>query len=389
LRVELDIESGRADALSTEKNEIGGLIQENARLNNELRKTCGKLEQSYERSQELAREVDRLRDEYAGIPTHAEAEAAYEATKPVPLSDERIKEMVRYATDPEFRAMYDRAREAERALRELEADDRMHDKIRREQNERLSRNLADAVAEIERFKIELAVRNRTLAAIQDAVARLPDVARVAVAKECWKTEGTCWCGAHQMATKTPPIREVHIDHTGQLRELDGTPIVMSGLEPEHVKEALADETAGRMRSLEEVMAEKKCSGGVPRPATNEVLPCPFCGADPDVVGSSTTDSEWVQVRCAKYGCPSRWPMIRGRDRAIENWNRRVPVAPPKPAAIIRVSPHHWEAFEDAGEAETWRRVNYPGGPWVDSRPLWRTDTWNWHARRASGKEERP
>jgi hypothetical protein len=60
------------------------------------------------------------------IPDTPEAMAAVEReladAEPVPLSPAAIRQMTRYATDPDFRAMYERARDAERALEESEAD---------------------------------------------------------------------------------------------------------------------------------------------------------------------------------------------------------------------------------------------------------------------------
>lgn len=55
----------------------------------------------------------------------------------------------------------------------------------------------------------------------------------------------------------PSPRPVRVDEEGRLFEMDGTPIVMPGLEPEHILKGIEDERAGRLRSLEEYIASRK------------------------------------------------------------------------------------------------------------------------------------
>jgi len=55
----------------------------------------------------------------------------------------------------------------------------------------------------------------------------------------------------------PSPRPVRVDEDGRLFEMDGTPIVMPGLEPEHILKGIEDERAGRLRSLEEYIASRK------------------------------------------------------------------------------------------------------------------------------------
>ncbi len=47
---------------------------------------------------------------------------AYDAAPAVPLSEARIAHMVKYATDDAYRDLYDRCRDAERALEASEAE---------------------------------------------------------------------------------------------------------------------------------------------------------------------------------------------------------------------------------------------------------------------------
>ena len=53
------------------------------------------------------------------------------------------------------------------------------------------------------------------------------------------------------------LRPIHVDEQGRMFEVTGEPIVIEGLEPDKVLEALADEAAGRSRSLREIIAERK------------------------------------------------------------------------------------------------------------------------------------
>ena len=58
-------------------------------------------------------------------------------------------------------------------------------------------------------------------------------------------------------TDRPNPRPVRVDSAGRLCELDGTPIVMPGLEPWRVLASIEDERAGRMRTLAEVRAARE------------------------------------------------------------------------------------------------------------------------------------
>ncbi len=58
----------------------------------------------------------------------------------------------------------------------------------------------------------------------------------------------------------PSPRPVRVDEEGRLFEMDGTPIIMPGLEPEHILKGLEDARAGRLRSLEEYIASRKSNG---------------------------------------------------------------------------------------------------------------------------------
>jgi len=55
----------------------------------------------------------------------------------------------------------------------------------------------------------------------------------------------------------PRVRPVTIDDQGRIFLETGEQVVMPGLEPEKVLEGLADIDAGRCRSLEEIIAERK------------------------------------------------------------------------------------------------------------------------------------
>ena len=53
------------------------------------------------------------------------------------------------------------------------------------------------------------------------------------------------------------LRPIHVDEQGRMFEVTGEPIVIEGLEPDKILEALADEAAGRSRPLREIIAERK------------------------------------------------------------------------------------------------------------------------------------
>ncbi len=53
------------------------------------------------------------------------------------------------------------------------------------------------------------------------------------------------------------LRPIHVDEQGRMFEVTGEPIVIEGLEPDKVLQALADEAAGRSRSLRAIIAERK------------------------------------------------------------------------------------------------------------------------------------
>jgi len=70
--------------------------------------------------EELIAEVERLR---AFSPMSAkEAEAAYDAAEPVPVSEQMIKGMVKYATDDDYRAVADQNADMRREIERLRAD---------------------------------------------------------------------------------------------------------------------------------------------------------------------------------------------------------------------------------------------------------------------------
>jgi hypothetical protein len=90
-------------------------------------------------------------------------------------------------------------------------------------------------------------------------------------------------------------------------------------------------------------------------------PCPVCGA------TSTRAMPAAPAHSRCLHCGNAWGSA-----AVE---------PPRPAAIVRISPRHWEAFEDAEDAERWRSQHYPVNRWSQIT-LWKTDTWTWHPKGA-------
>jgi len=62
----------------------------------------------------------------------------------------------------------------------------------------------------------------------------------------------------------------------------------------------------------------------------DVLPCPFCGAMPDVREALDKEGDWA-VGCANFDCyimpRTKWYLSYGdkdaKTRAIEVWNRRA------------------------------------------------------------------
>lgn len=55
----------------------------------------------------------------------------------------------------------------------------------------------------------------------------------------------------------------------------------------------------------------------------DLLPCPFCGSDPDIYGYRRHGS-WYRIHCAGDGCPMR-PVTysyRALEQAAAAWNHR-------------------------------------------------------------------
>ncbi len=59
--------------------------------------------------------------------------------------------------------------------------------------------------------------------------------------------------------------------------------------------------------------------------TQELLPCPFCGAEPSIHGVRAPEY-WVM--CDAIGCKAATEGFGSKDRAIAVWNRRAPNASP-------------------------------------------------------------
>jgi hypothetical protein len=52
-------------------------------------------------------------------------------------------------------------------------------------------------------------------------------------------------------------RPVHVDESGTIFDSSGKPISAAGLEPTKVKRGLDDESAGRVRPLKDIIADKQ------------------------------------------------------------------------------------------------------------------------------------
>jgi hypothetical protein len=61
----------------------------------------------------------------------------------------------------------------------------------------------------------------------------------------------------EQASVMAGFRPVVFDEEGRIFELDGTPYLFPGLEPENVRQGLADAAAGRYRPLADILAERR------------------------------------------------------------------------------------------------------------------------------------
>jgi Lar family restriction alleviation protein len=59
---------------------------------------------------------------------------------------------------------------------------------------------------------------------------------------------------------------------------------------------------------------------------NEILPCPFCGKNADVMYSETRSHFRHSVLC-NDGCLAEGPIATSDQEAIALWNRRAPPQP--------------------------------------------------------------
>jgi Lar family restriction alleviation protein len=64
----------------------------------------------------------------------------------------------------------------------------------------------------------------------------------------------------------------------------------------------------------------------------ELLPCPFCGGEAEIVqiGNEATPKRGYEVRCLTWGCATkkramviRQPMTKAREFALAIWNTRA------------------------------------------------------------------
>lgn len=59
--------------------------------------------------------------------------------------------------------------------------------------------------------------------------------------------------------------------------------------------------------------------------SEELKPCPFCSAIPQVSETRlTAETHWWSVSCVKYPCEIEEPTATSREDAIRFWNTRAP-----------------------------------------------------------------
>lgn len=63
-------------------------------------------------------------------------------------------------------------------------------------------------------------------------------------------------------------------------------------------------------------------------SNKNLLPCPFCGCDAEIVINKTTQAQTSTIKCSKCSCRKsllKYPSYEGdiESDAIEDWNKRV------------------------------------------------------------------
>lgn len=146
-----------------------------------------------------------------------------------------------------------------------------------------------------------------------------------------------------------------------------------------------DDRVRQVRCIEETFDRLKAElaqarATPPVPATDGLLPCPFCGSteeDPTIADDPNEYIGGFQVTC--WTCEYDGPRAATVEVAKELWNHRAAVTPPVPAAIVEDEEEELHAFEDKDEATRFRNAN-------DNRTvrLWGSDGWHWHPAKTAG-----